>query len=284
MAIHTSALCLLLVSLILPIWHDVAHSQQLDSDLANFSRPAFWGTRLINMPTTHCLDKGELLFRISHRFDLSMSKGHEYLYGLDGPAKILLSLGYGLREDISLTLGRTNLNDVMEVSCQWLMFRQRGKMNLPFSAVLHIGGSLVTQLEPCHDLLESRNMKFNAQLCLSHQRSESVSLLLVPAYSSNTNHWETNPRGTFILGTGGRYTFIDNLSLIGEWLPVLSGYEAESTGWGVGLEYKSGGHVFQLFLTDALGLTSDQYVPGGDLNVSDGDIRLGFNIFRSFWF
>ena len=76
----------------------------------------------------------------------------------------------------------------------------------------------------------------------------------------------------------------NNVSLVGEWLPVLSGYKANSDSWGLGFEYKIGGHVFQAFLSNSFGLTTDQFSPGGDLVLADNDYRFGFNIFRTFWF
>lgn len=125
-------------------------------------------------------------------------------------------------------------------------------------------------------------MKINLQLSLSHQVNNSLSFLLVPSYSSNTNHWEPSSEGTISLGTGIRYMFLNDLSFIMEWIPVLAGYKDNSSGWGLGLEKKIGGHVFQLFVLNTVGLTSVQYVPGGNLRLKDGEFRIGFNIFR--WF
>ena len=264
--------------------YNYAGEQATQSNEIQFLKPAFWTRRLINLPTTQTLFKGELLFRISHRYNRAVRDGEDHLFGLDGPAKILLSLGYGIRDNVSVTLGRTNLRDVIELSCNWRFIEQGKRYKLPLSASLNVGGSLETETERCEDIWESDNLKFNAQLSLSHQMSESFALLLVPAFSSNTNPLQSSSEGTFILAWGGRFTFIDNLSLIWETLPILSGYESESQGWGAGLEYKAGGHVFQLFLTNMLGLTTDQFIPGGDLKLKDSDYRLGFNIFRSFWF
>ncbi|UCE18047.1 MAG: hypothetical protein JSV84_14460 [Gemmatimonadota bacterium] len=280
--------------------HTVSHSERINPTAAGsparnhaapsatqsndiqFLKPAFWTRRLINLPTTQTLFRGELLFRIAHRYNRALRDGEDHLFGLDGPAKILLSLGYGIRDNVSVTLGRTNLSDVVELSCNWRFIEQGKRYGVPLSASLNVGGSLET--ERCEDIWESDNLKFSAQLSLSHQASESFALLLVPAYSSNTNPSASSSEGTLILGLGGRFTFVSNLSLIWESLPHLSGYEAESQGWGAGLEYKTGGHVFQVFLTNMLGLTSDQFIPGGDFKITDSDYRLGFNIFRSFWF
>jgi hypothetical protein len=248
----------------------------------NLNKPAFWGTRLVNLPTTQSIDKGNVLFRISHRYFPTVSDGYDEFYGLDGPAVILLSLGYGINDKLSITLARSNRFKEVELSLKWIAIEQGKDRGLPFSAALNIGGSMITDTEEGETAFSSKNMKFNAQLSLSHQFSDRFSLLVVPAYSSNTNHWETPSEDTLSLGIGAKYMFPNDFSIIAEWVPVLSGYMAESSGWGLGIEKKIGGHVFQVFVTNSIGMTSAQFVPGGNLKLDDGDFRIGFNIFRLF--
>jgi hypothetical protein len=50
----------------------------------------------------------------------------------------------------------------------------------------------------------------------------------------------------------------------------------------LGFEKKIGGHVFQVFINNALGVTAAQVLPGGDYRLGDFDFRIGFNIFRKF--
>ena len=245
-------------------------------------KPAFWGTRVINLPTTQSIGKGRLLFRVSHRYYPAIKSGYNSLYGLDGPAVILLSFGYGLRDNLDLTLARTKLDKEVELSLKWVMFEQGKILTLPFSAALNIGGSLVTQSQPDRKVFRADNMKFNLQVILSHQVNNALSLVLVPAYSSNTNHWDSSSEGTFALGAGGRWMIFNDFSIIGEWIPVLAGYKDNSNGWGLGIEKKIGGHVFQVFILNSTGLTSDQFIPGGDFRLNDWDLRIGFNIFRKF--
>ncbi len=76
--------------------------------------------------------------------------------------------------------------------------------------------------------------------------------------------------------------FWHDVSFIAEWIPVLSGYKADFQGIGFGLEKKIGGHVFQVFVLSSSGVTSDQFLPGGDLSFFKGHMRIGFNIFRTF--
>jgi hypothetical protein len=245
-------------------------------------KPAFGGTRVINLPTTQSIGKGRLLFRVSHRFYPAIRSGYDSFYGLDGQAVILLSFGYGLRNNLDLTLARTKLNKEVELSLKWVMFEQGKILTLPFSAALNLGGSLVTQSQPDRKVFRADNMKFNLQVILSHQVSNSLSLVLVPAYSSNTNHWDSSSEGTFALGAGGRWMISNDFSILWEWIPVLAGYKDNSNGWGLGIEKKAGGHVFQVFILNSIGLTSDQFIPGGDFRLKDWDFRIGFNIFRKF--
>jgi hypothetical protein len=246
-----------------------------------FSRPAFWGTRLVNLPTTTTLGKGEFLFRVSHRFQPPMSDGWDAFYGLDGPAYVLLSFGYGLRDDLMVTVGRTGLFQEWELSADWALVEQGARSELPFSATLHAGASIVSMDKPEGDEWSGR-LRLSALLSLSYQFDDRLSFLLVPAFASNTNFWDPDSEGTFALGIGARYTVFDEISLIAEWVPPLAGYNDLYSGWGFGVEKKIGGHVFQVFVTDSIGLLATQYLPGGDLRLGDGDFRIGFNIFRIF--
>jgi hypothetical protein len=248
----------------------------------NFEDPAFWGTQVINLPTAQMIDKGHFLFRISHRYYQAVNSGYDAFFGLDGSANTLIGFGYGISNNLGLTLARTNQLQEIELGVHWLILEQGQNPSLPFSVALHAGTSLITQSQPDKSLFDSKNFKLNFQLSLTHQLSNKVSLLVAPAFSTNTSPINGESRGTFSLGLGGRFMFLEDLSLIGEWIPVVSGYKEKSSGWGLGIEKKIGGHVFQLFVLNVVGLTSDQYVPGGDLRLKDGDFRIGFNIFRTF--
>jgi mono/diheme cytochrome c family protein len=247
-----------------------------------YEKPPFWGTRLVNLPTGMTMDKGDFLFRISHRLVPSVRTGYDTAWGLDGPAMAFLSLGYGITDRIGATVGRSGLFKEIEFSSTWLVLEQGENASLPFSFAVNGGLSWVTQKQEGRGAFNSRNFKINAQVILSRQFNERLSVLVAPIYSSNTKHWEADSQGTFSIGIGGRFMFLEDLSLIGEWVPVLAGYKDIANGWGFGIEKKIGGHVFQFFVTDSIGLTSAQFVTGGDLRLGKGDLRIGFNIFRTF--
>lgn len=240
-----------------------------------YDKPAFWGTRLISLPTTTTPDKGDVLVRISHRFLGPVDRGFDDLFGLDDGANILFSLGYGITDHLTVSIGRARLYKEFEFSADWLIAEQGLTARLPFSAALHAGVDLATASSP-------DETKLFASLSLSRQLTKRLSILAVPAFVTNANHLDLDPESTFSLGLGARYMIFEDFSVTAEWVPVLAGYKDVESGWGLGIEKKIGGHVFQVFVTNAFGLTAAQALPGGDLLLGDFDFRIGFNIFRTF--
>jgi hypothetical protein len=244
--------------------------------------PSFWAPRAINLPTPREIGRGRFLFRIGHRFYPSVKEGYDVFYGLDGPASILLSLGYGLSDRFDLTLSRSNRYQEWSLTFDYVWLRPNKDASLPLTAAAHLVTGLVTEKREGVSTFSSENMKFTFQLSLALEVHERVALLLVPSYAANTNHWQDDSEGTLALGTGARVTLFDEFSILVEWIPVLGGYHAKSHGWGLALEKKIGGHVFQVFALSTVGIQEPQYLPGGDLCIREGDVRFGFNIFR--WF
>jgi len=248
-----------------------------DKPAANqpFDTPAFYGTRLLNLPTTTTPDKGDFLVRISHRFSDRVEEGLDDFFGLDSYANILISVGYGITDNLTVTVGRARTYKEYELSADWLVAEQGKTKGLPFSATVHGGVSLATSESP-------DEAKISAAVSLSRQFTRRFSFLVVPAFVTNANHWALAPQSTFSLGVGARYMIFKEFSIIAEWTPALAGYKEIESGWGLGIEKRIGGHVFQLFVNNALGLTTAQFLPGGDLRLRDFDFRIGFNIFRTF--
>lgn len=242
---------------------------------SGFDKPAFWGVRLINLPTTTAMERKDVLFRISHRFYGPVDEGYDTFFGLDSGANVFFSLGYGLTDRLGITVGRSRLYREWEFGLSWLAVSQGAKPTFPFSAALHAGLDWAT-------VEGSGHLKYSLQLSLSRQITKRLSVMAVPAFSTNTDFWMAEPEGTFSIGLGSRYMILDDFSIVAEWVPVLAGYRDVQNGWGLGFEKKIGGHVFQVFVTNAFGLTSSQVLPGGDLQLEDLDFRIGFNIFRTF--
>jgi len=245
---------------------------------------AFPGWKVINLPTARLLPKRTLLFLISHRFNPPVSSGYGTLYGLDGSGVIYLSLGYALTEHLLLAVGRSNALDNLEGQVRYRIARQNGPRRWPIDLGVQASINQVTEDLP---QIEDRT-KFALQVSATRAFPYGLSFALVPGILTNPAEFEGGEDPLFTVGLAGRWNFHGNVALVAEWAPILGGFTGTTTlgnrnrfdTWGSGLEIATAGHVFQIVVTNSLGLTTDQYLRGGDLDINKPDVRLGFNIFR----
>jgi hypothetical protein len=252
----------------------------------------FNGWRLHNLPTTRSLSQGSHLFLISHRFNPTINEGYDALYGLDGSSIIKLSFGRAITDDLYVMLGRSNASDNVELGTHYRIAQQWGDRNWPLGVSAHGTVNWISESPPeGEDRLRSEALKFTGQLSLSRKIGDRVGLLFVPGVLLNPTVSGANEDALITLGVGGRAWVTGNVSLFGEWVPVVSGFTRSRTfgnenrfdSWGGGIEIATGGHVFQVTISNSAGVTTDQYLRGGDQDIRDffeGDFRLGFNIYR----
>lgn len=256
------------------------------------SEPAypFNGWKVVNLPTSLSVNKGSWLFLIGHRFNPKISDGYDALYGLDGSGIIYLSLGYALTDDLLVAIARSNSADNVEVEGRYRLAQQ--KESSPIGAAAQVSLNWVSE-DPGTDesRLRGEALKVTGQVSLTRAFGP-VGVAVVPGITLNPAESVSGEDPLVTLGFGGRWTLVSlrrtTLSLVGEWVPIVSGYTRTTTfgndirfdSGGGGVEISIGGHVFQIVVSNSVGLTSDQYLRGGDLDIADGEMRLGFNIFR----
>jgi hypothetical protein len=262
-------------------------------------RYPFYGWKIVNLPTTRTVDRNSFLFMISHRFNPKISDGYDAFYGIDGSGIIFIGLGYAFTDKLVAMLGRSNSDDNVEMWARYRLFEQSpdggwpAGSGKPFSASVRTALNWVTAKPPgVNDRVRSEAFKFNAQLTLAREIGD-FGVAVVPGVLFNPAEAVDGEDALITIGLGGRYRLSRNLAVVGEWVPIAGGYIRTSTfgndirfdSWGGGLEIRTSGHVFQIVVSNTVGLTTDQYMRGGDLDPEEGDMRLGFNIFRvlNFW-
>jgi hypothetical protein len=273
--------------------------RRLPENAAGQSAPAstspaypFDGWKVINLPTARSLDAGSWLFLISHRFNPPLNQGYDAFFGLDGSGIIYLSLGYAITDDLLVALGRSNASDNVELQTRYQIAQQRGERGGPIGLGVQGAVNWITEEPPRGtSRLRGEALKFTGQVSLTRDFDDRVGVALVPGITFNPAEAVDSEEALLTLGLGVRWKVYQNLALVGEWVPIVSGYTRTQTfgndirfdTWGGGLEIATAGHVFQIVVSNSVGLASDQYLRGGDLDIRDaleGDLRLGFNIFR----
>jgi hypothetical protein len=91
------------------------------------------------------------------------------------------------------------------------------------------------------------------------------------------------PNDLWSVGTGGRIKLNSRVSanLDYIWMPQASKLGVKNS-LSLGLDIETGGHVFQLHVTNSRGLNEAQFIADTRGNWNDGTVYFGFNLSRVF--
>ena len=104
-------------------------------------------------------------------------------------------------------------------------------------------------------------------------------------------HWNMveNPdqkNRIFAIGGGCRYLITRSVSINSEYFMRImhSSYDNEmyNNSFSIGVDIETGGHVFQLHLTNSMSMNESGFITRTTSNWLDGGIHFGFNISREF--
>lgn len=262
-----------------------AQSGLLDSlsPEASAAAPAilFNGTRLINGHSVEVREKGILEFIISHRFG-EISSGGYNLYGLD-ESNVRFALEYAPLNHVYLGIGRSSFEKTYDGFVKVQLMRQLPGRS-PVALTLFASTAFKTLREPERDLTFSDRLTYTSQLLLGRKISQRISVQFMPTYIHfNTVREDEVRNDVWAFGIGSRIRLTRRLSLNGEYYYQKEKLSADYfNSFAVGVEIETGGHVFQLQLTNARAMLEKGFIAENTSDFFSGDIRLGFNISRAF--
>jgi len=258
----------------------------------------FKDSRVINTHSAETLPARKMDFRISHRFgDLAGSSGGwETFYGLENATDISIGFDYGATDRLTLGLNRTKgagpLKRLLNGTIKYKLIGQGIGQGAPITFTL-LGGASISTAKKIDDpeLLNSfpktaHRMIYNVQALLARKFSEGFSLQISPGYVHRNYVRQNDENGLPYLGLAFRLQLTKVFGLIGDATIPFSELRTSDQGYylplGFGLEIDTGGHVFQINLTNTTGLAPTDYIPNTRSNWADGQFRLGFTISRLF--
>ena len=243
---------------------------------ATFKAKRIVNSQSIEMPKPRILD-----FMILHRFG-SMSNGAYDLFGMD-EAVIRFDLKYGLSDRISFGIGRSSLNKTFDIFTKVkIMGQKTGHRSFPITLVFFSKMEIETIIK---DMSMNDRITYDFQFLLAKKFNRSLSLQLMPTLI-HRNLVETNSdsHDLISIGVGGRMKMTKRTSInFDTFFPVGQRSETYRQGWGIGYDIETGGHVFQLMLTNARGSFESEYIENASGTLKDLDLYLGFNIARVFY-
>ncbi len=251
-----------------------------------YTYATFKATRIVNGQSIENPPNGALIFVISHHFG-RLNDGAYELFGLD-QANIRFGFEYGINDWFSVGFGRTSVLKTFDGSMKFKLLRQsKGLRNMPVS-ISYWANMAVTSLrwqDPERDNHFSSRIQYAHQLLIARKFGNTVSLQLTPTFiHRNLVETKQDQNDVWAIGAAGRVKITNRLSVNGEYFYLLPGQTADDfyNSFSLGIDLETGGHVFQIYLTNSRGLIEEQFIPMTDGSWAKGDIHIGFNINRTF--
>jgi hypothetical protein len=263
---------------------ELEQSSKADID---YAFQTFKGTRLVNGHTVETKGKGTLEFIFAHRFG-AVNGGLYELFGLDD-AYVRLGLDYGITDNLSVSIGRNSVDKTMDGYLKYKLIRQsKGARNFP--ATITVLGGTAYQASPKDNAVPEGfesidRLAYVGQVLIARKFSPILSLQLMPTLvHRNAVLQDIEQNDQFALGAGGRLKVSKSVALTTEYyyrVNTPAGNPNYNT-LGFGIDIETGGHVFQLILTNTRGLTERAFITQTEGDFADGDIHIGFNVTRTF--
>jgi hypothetical protein len=267
-------------------------------------------SRLMSFATTQRVEKGNLEFRVSHRFgDIATPNSHFHtLFGFDFAEDILIHFEYGVTDRLALSAGRTKGSGAFKelwhggIRFNVIDFDHDGS---PVAVALYGNAVLSTQkadpFVPTEDWKASsfsQRLQYMSQVMIARpfgpitvqisptflyrnyvNYNDANGLLFVPVLLRGRINKRVSIVGEFagyMLGTGktyrGTFNFSDSRPTKDLWNAPLH----------IGVEVETGGHVFVLNLTNSSGILENDVLAYNNRSWDKGEWRFGFTILR--WF
>jgi Membrane bound beta barrel domain (DUF5777) len=247
---------------------------------------AFKGLQICNMQSTKLAAKGEWYMLVSHRFG-DITQGFDNFFGLDNALTKFGGL-YGVTNWLTLGASRQTYNKLYELTAKYKMANQETD-GFPVTIVgyntMDVNSALKTNQYP--NLKSTDRFAFTTQLLISRKFSEKFSFELAPIYVHKNLYDDVlEQKDLFLVGAGARYKIAKRLSLNLEYAARIITVEGFTSPYHnpltVGLDIETGGHVFQLVLSNSQPMNDVAVFSNTSGDWNGGSIYFGFNMYRSF--
>jgi hypothetical protein len=259
----------------------------------SYVKNTFDGNYIIDNQTVMVPIKGTFEFDIQHRFG-TIENGWKDLAGLYASANMLLGFSYVPVKDLQLGLGATNDRMQTTGNLKYAILKQTKNNKMPVSVTLFANTVMDTRKKNSALPIVNVQDRFSyfSQLIIARKVTEKLSLQVAPSLSyynnveafydvNNVIQPKTN-NAHLAVSLAGRYIIATGLSVIANYDQPITQHPMNNPNpnISIGLDMKTSGHDFQLFLGNygyLLPQTNNVF-NHNDFNKSQ--FTIGFNISR----
>ncbi|GIV29272.1 MAG: hypothetical protein KatS3mg028_0338 [Bacteroidia bacterium] len=265
--------------------------------------------RLGNAQTTETVKKNHLEYRILHRFGNIADNTKTFnqiahtAFGIDNPTDIRMSLEYGLTNDITLGIGRSRINELVDISGKWRFVKQTTDFKTPVSIALFesIGYTTMTTDRLYSEVAvknfstrETHRLNYVTQLIIGSKINNRISVEILPTWfhrnfivqKFNPNTGRENGNDNFILGAAARVKLSNRVTIFADYFYNFHPFFNNNPDYGmplsIGFEIETGGHVFTLYFANNPAIVENNFFIGSVDKWSKSQIKFSFCISRTF--
>lgn len=255
--------------------------EKIEYAIANFKT-----TRVILGQSIENPKKGNLNLQIQHQFG-NINDGAYEMFGLD-QATIRLGFEYGLTEWLGVGIGRSSHGKTFDGYTKARILRQsKGKRVMPVS-VSYFAGVFVNSLkwaDPERENFPVSRLSYTHQLLIARKFGSALTIQLSPTLvHRNLVDSRDAQNDVIAIAPGGRFKLSNWVSVNAEYFYLLPGHTADNyiNSFNIGVDIETGGHVFQVYLTNSIGIQEPYFVAETTGEWGLGDLHLAFNLNRTF--
>ncbi len=235
--------------------------------------------------------------KIGHRFgDIAGTNGGvKTLFGFDNSSDIAVGLESGISNNFNIGITRYKgagpYLQLYEGYAKYKLLAQSNKTPLTLVALAKFNvttmpaSSNSTSPTSFPDFVSRTSSSY--QLLIAKKFNQRFSLQVMPTYVYRNYVGFYDQNGTFALGAGARIQLTKLIGIIGEYHYVFFEERVQEKlatfhPLALGVEFDTGGHIFQLNFSNSRGFGEAQYIPSTFSDFMEGQFRFGFTISRVF--
>lgn len=257
----------------------------------------FKDTRVINAASVETLPGRKLDIRIGHRFGdlVGDAGGWPTFYGLESARDVLIGFDLGISDRFMIGVNRTKgngpLKQLINTSLKFRLLTQK-ENSTPLSLTAYtIVSTSTMQSSTNPDAINffdafAHRIVYTVQVIAAKKFGNAFSLQLAPTYTHRNIVEFDDTNGFISLGIASKIQLTKVFGAIVDVNLPFSTFRTADNGFypsiGIGLEIDTGGHRFQINLTNSKAMSENDYIPYTMSNWGDGQYRLGFTISRMF--
>lgn len=254
--------------------------------VTEYTMNTFKAVRIVNSHSVEMPSKKNLQFVIQHRFG-RLDEGWRNFFGIDN-ADMRIGMEYGIFNWWGAGFGRSSVGGTFDFYTRFKMLRQsKGAKKIPFTMVWYSNMGIISKEQP-DEVDKVHRLSYAHQLLIARKFTRNFSFQIMPTYThENLAPTANDKNDIFAMGFGARYLVSRSIGLNLEYFqPVTKREDGELYvgSLSFALDIETGGHVFQITLTNSTGMIEQLYLPDNTEYWWDKEIRLGFNINRNITF